>query len=138
MGNSTLPFVALIHDVISMMEKSIIELNRGNHYEIVNGMSCLTSQQIFSYLCYCIEWWWQNSAMGVFAPIMVWPWIQWCALENQQSPFYVVNEVTLRGQNPSLKFCWPLELFTQLKRGLDLLTLKIWLCRSKGCKVASH
>ena len=23
--------------------------------------------------------------------------IQWCALENQQSPFYVVNEVTLTG-----------------------------------------
>ena len=31
--------------------------------------------------------------------------LQWCALENQQSPFYVVNEVTLKGQNPSLKFC---------------------------------
>ena len=52
--------------------------------------------------------------------------LQWCALENQQSPFYVVNEVTLRGQNPSLKFCYPLELYTQLKTGLDLLLLKIW------------
>ena len=31
--------------------------------------------------------------------------VQWFALENQQSPFYVVNEVTLTGQNPSLKFC---------------------------------
>ena len=31
--------------------------------------------------------------------------IQWFALENQQSPFYVINEVTLTGQNPSLKFC---------------------------------
>ena len=31
--------------------------------------------------------------------------LQWRALENQQSPFYVVNEVTLRGQNPSTKFC---------------------------------
>ena len=31
--------------------------------------------------------------------------LQWCALENQQSSFYVVNEVTLTGQNPSLKFC---------------------------------
>ena len=30
--------------------------------------------------------------------------VQWCALENQQSPFYVVNEVTLTGQNPSLRF----------------------------------
>ena len=30
--------------------------------------------------------------------------LQWCALENQQSPFYVVNEVTLTRQNPSLKF----------------------------------
>ena len=52
--------------------------------------------------------------------------VQWCALENQQSPFYVVNEVTLRGQNPSLKFCYPLELYTQLKKGLDPLLLKIW------------
>ena len=31
--------------------------------------------------------------------------LQWCALENQQSPFYVVNEVTLTGPNPSLKVC---------------------------------
>ena len=30
--------------------------------------------------------------------------VQWCALENHQSPFYVVNEVTLTEQNPSLKF----------------------------------
>ena len=30
--------------------------------------------------------------------------VQWCALENQQSQIYVVNEVTLTGQNPSLKF----------------------------------
>ena len=52
--------------------------------------------------------------------------LQWHALENQQSPFYVVNEVTLRGQNPSLKFCFPLELYAQLKKGLDLLLLKIW------------
>ena len=53
--------------------------------------------------------------------------IQWCMLENQQSSFYVVNEVTLRGQNPSLKFCSPLELFTQLKTELDLLPPKIWV-----------
>ena len=53
-------------------------------------------------------------------------YLQWCALENQQSPFYVVNEVTLRGQNPSLKFCYPLELYTYLKMVLDLLLLKIW------------
>ena len=52
--------------------------------------------------------------------------LQWCALENQQSPFYVVNEVTLKGQNPSLKFCQPLELSTQLKKALDLLILIIW------------
>ena len=52
--------------------------------------------------------------------------VQWCALENQQRPFYVVNEVTLRDQNSSLKFCYPLELHTQLKMGLDLLLLKIW------------
>ena len=31
--------------------------------------------------------------------------VQWIALENQESPFYVVNEVALRGQNLSLKFC---------------------------------
>ena len=35
------------------------------------------------------------------------------------------NEVTLIGQNPPSKCYQPLELFTQLKRGLDLLTLKI-------------
>ena len=29
------------------------------------------------------------------------------------------NEVTLTGQNPPLKCYQPLELFTQLKRGLD-------------------
>ena len=52
--------------------------------------------------------------------------VQWIALENQESPFYVVSEVTLRGQNPSLKFCYPLELYTQLKMGLDLLLLRIW------------
>ena len=52
--------------------------------------------------------------------------LPWCALENQQSPFYVVNEVTLTGQNPSLKFCQPLELWAELKKGLDLLILKIW------------
>ena len=58
--------------------------------------------------------------------------LQWCALENQQSPFYVVNEVTLRGQNPSLKFCYPIELYTQLKTGLDLLMLKILGLLVKG------
>ena len=31
--------------------------------------------------------------------------IQRCALENQQNPFYVVNEVTLTGPNPFLKVC---------------------------------
>ena len=50
--------------------------------------------------------------------------LQWLALENQQSPFYVVNEITLRGQNPSLKFCYPLEIYAHLKTGLDLLLLK--------------
>ena len=44
-------------------------------------------------------------------------YLQWCALENQQSPFYVVNELTLTGRNPSLKFCKPLELLRQLKKG---------------------
>ena len=31
--------------------------------------------------------------------------VQWLPFENEQSPFYVVNEVTLTGQKPSLKFC---------------------------------
>ena len=30
------------------------------------------------------------------------------------------NEVTLTGQKPPLKFCQPLELLTQLKKGIDL------------------
>ena len=58
--------------------------------------------------------------------------VQWCALENQQNPFYVVNEVTLRGQNPSLKFCQPLELLTQFIKDLDLSMLKIWGLQVKG------
>ena len=36
------------------------------------------------------------------------------------------NEVTLTGQNPLLKFCYPLELSTQFLKGLELLILKIW------------
>ena len=51
---------------------------------------------------------------------------QWLPYENGQSPFYVVNEVTLTGQKPSLKFCLPFEIFTQFEKGLDLLMLKIW------------
>ena len=31
--------------------------------------------------------------------------LQWWTIENHQDPFYVVNEVTLTGQKPSLKFC---------------------------------
>ena len=31
--------------------------------------------------------------------------VQWLPFENGQSPFYIVNEVTLTGQKPSLKFC---------------------------------
>ena len=46
--------------------------------------------------------------------------LQWFALENQQSPFYVVDVVTLTGQNLTLKFCQPHELLAQLKKGLDL------------------
>ena len=43
---------------------------------------------------------------GKIIKIQLWQkrFLQWRALENQQSPFYVVNEVTLRDQNPSLKF----------------------------------
>ena len=52
--------------------------------------------------------------------------LQWLPFENGQIPFYVVNDVTLTGQNPSLKLCQPPELLAQLKKGLDLLILKIW------------
>ena len=38
----------------------------------------------------------------------------------------------MRGQNPSLKFCYPLELYTLFKTGLDLLLLKIWGLLVKG------
>ena len=37
-----------------------------------------------------------------------------------------VNEVTLTGQNPPLKYCQPLELLTQLEKDIDLSMLKIW------------
>ena len=47
-------------------------------------------------------------------------------------PFYVVNEVTLTGQNPSLEFCQPPELWAQLKKSLDLSILKIWDLWVKG------
>ena len=42
--------------------------------------------------------------------------VQWFALQNQQSPFYVVNKVTLTGENPSLKLCQPPKLLAQWKR----------------------
>ena len=52
--------------------------------------------------------------------------LQWLPFENGQSPFYVVNEVTLTGQKPSLKFCVPLEISTQFEKALDLFMLRIW------------
>ena len=58
-------------------------------------------------------------------------YLQWHALENQQSPFYVVNEVTLRGQNPYLKFCLPLRSSTAKdlgsvgQRNAKLLAIKL-------------
>ena len=42
------------------------------------------------------------------------------------------KEVTLRRQNPPLKCCQPLQLFTQLYTELDLLLLKIWGLLVKG------
>ena len=39
-----------------------------------------------------------------FQTMKIHTYLQWFALENQQSSFYVVNEVTLTGQNSSLKF----------------------------------
>ena len=38
----------------------------------------------------------QTSIFEIFGPKYE---VQWCALENQQSPFYVVNTVTLTGKN---------------------------------------
>ena len=61
---------------------------------------------------------WENFCLNRY--------IQWLPFENGQSPFYVVNEVNLTGQKPSLKFYQHLELLTQFKKGLDLLMLKIW------------
>ena len=59
--------------------------------------------------------------------VMVWhDMVQWFALENQQSLFYVVNEVTLTGQNPSLKCCQPLEILRHFITGLDLSMIEIW------------
>ena len=43
-----------------------------------------------------------------------------------------VNEVTLTGQNPLLKYCWPLELLTKFKKVMDLSMLKIWSLSVKG------
>ena len=40
--------------------------------------------------------------------------LQWLPFENRQSPFYVVNEVTLIRQKPSLKFYWPFEFLHSL------------------------
>ena len=37
-----------------------------------------------------------------------------------------VNEVTLRGQNPPLRYCNLLIFCVLFKKGLDLLMLKIW------------
>ena len=51
--------------------------------------------------------------------------LQWLPFENGQSPFYVVNEVTLTGQKPYLKYCQHLEILYTLTKGLDLLLLKI-------------
>ena len=46
-----------------------------------------------------------------------------------------LNEVTLTRQNPPLKCCQLLELFTQFKRGLDLSMLKIWGLQVKGLQI---
>ena len=43
-----------------------------------------------------------------------------------------VNEITLTGQNPSLKHCLALEILTQFFKGLDFLMLKIWNLQVKG------
>ena len=37
-----------------------------------------------------------------------------------------VNEVTLRGQNPPLKCCQPLEILVDFMKGLDLSIIEIW------------
>ena len=51
--------------------------------------------------------------------------LQWCAIENHQDPFYVVNEVTLTGQKPSLKF----SLHTHFS--LPHTHLELWLGEKK-------
>ena len=54
-------------------------------------------------------------------------YIQLKSDETTQLPNkHYVNEVTLIGQNPPSKYCWPPELLTQSLKGLDLSMLKIW------------
>ena len=48
------------------------------------------------------------------------------------SMFKKENEVNLTEQNPSLKYCQPLEIFTQFKKGLDLSMLKVGDLQIKG------
>ena len=38
----------------------------------------------------------------------------------------------MTGQNPPLKYSWPLELLTQFEKYLDLSMLKIWGLYLKG------
>ena len=54
-------------------------------------------------------------------------YIQLCRLE--MAPLlnkYYWNEDILTGQNPPLKYSYPLELLAQFWKGLDLSMFKIW------------
>ena len=49
-----------------------------------------------------------------------------------------VNEVTLRGQNPPLKCCYPLDFLYTFLNVLIFQCWKFGVYRSKNCKVTSH
>ena len=66
------------------------------------------------------------------------PNLQCCLIENHQSPFYVVNRVTLTGKNLYQKSQQSSELtICALRRFRSFQKGTIGLCRSTGCKITS-
>ena len=64
--------------------------------------------------------------------------IQCVTIENRQSPFYVVNRVTLAGKKLYQKSCWASELTICMLRGFRSFQKgTLGLCKSTGCKVTS-
>ena len=64
--------------------------------------------------------------------------IQCVTIENRQSPFYVINRVTLAGKKLYQKSCWASELTICMLRGFRSFQKgTLGLCRSTGCKVTS-